>query len=103
MPPPETDERGSFITREEASNIALAAAKEAVRASNEQLFGLLGVNIADFKAMQEFRDTLEWAAKGKKLSAVTAARMWTTIVGIASASIAIGLWEWFRTAILHKP
>lgn len=95
------DPRRNFITREESSDIALAAAKEASRQVVNDVFALLGVNLANFDSVQAFRDDIEWARRSRKISEMTGKRIWTTIVGIASAGIAVTLWEWAH-ALFHK-
>lgn len=89
-----------FITRQEASDIALVAAKEAARQTLSETFGMLGVNLANFDSMQSFRDDLEWARRARTLSQQTRARVWTTVVGVAAATFAIGVWEYIRGMFL---
>ena len=79
----------------------LAAAKEASRQVVNDVFALLGVNLANFDSVQAFRDDIEWARRSRKISEMTGKRIWTTIVGIASAGIAVTLWEWAH-ALFHK-
>ena len=95
------DTRRNFITREESSDIALAAAKEASRQVVNDVFALLGVNLANFDSVQAFRDDIEWARRSRKLSEVTGKRIWTTVVGLASAGLAIAVWEWIH-ALFHR-
>lgn len=97
MPPHEHDH--GFINKTEASNIALAAAKEAARQTLSETFGMLGVNIADFESMQKFRDDLEWARHARELSQRTGHRAWTAIVTVAASGLAIAIWEYIRTMI----
>lgn len=99
----EPDGRLQFITREEASQIALAAAKEAVRETMAETFGILGVNVADFESMQKFRDDLEWARRARHLSERTGHRAWTTIVTVAASGVAIALWEYVRILFGKHP
>lgn len=93
------DQRGHFITREEASSIALAAAKEAVRETLTETFAMLGVNLANFDSMQAFRDDIEWARRGRKISELTGRRIWTTLVAIGASAVAIGLWETIKNLL----
>ena len=95
------DTRRNFITREESSDIALAAAKEAARQTINDVFALLGVNLANFDSVQAFRDDIEWARRSRKISEMTGKRIWTTLVGVASAGTAVALWEWVH-AWFHK-
>ena len=96
------DSRLVFITREEASQIALAAAKEAARTIQNETFALLGINLSNFDSMEALRDDLEWARRGRMLSQATGAKIWTTIVGIGAAGIALAVWEAIHTWII-KP
>lgn len=99
MPPHDPEHRLKYVTQEEASNIALAAAKEAVRETLAETFGMLGVNVADFEAMQKFRDDLEWARHARELSERTGHRAWTAIVTVVASGLTIGIWEYVRTMI----
>lgn len=101
MAPHEHDH--GFITRTDASNIALAAAKEAARQTLSETFGMLGVNIADFESMQKFRDDLEWARHARQLSERTGHRAWTAVVTVAASGVAIGLWEYVRVLFSKHP
>lgn len=97
------DGRLKYITREEASDIALVAAKEASRQTLNETFGMLGVNLANFESMQSFRDDLEWARRGRHISERTGARAWTALVTVAAGGFAIGLWEYIRMLIGRHP
>ena len=88
-----------FITREEASNIALAAAKEAARQTLNETFGMLGVNLANFDDMQKFRDDLTWVRRYRSLSDGAGRRAAMTIISVVSAGVAISLWEWIKSLI----
>lgn len=56
----ETHRVGFNLTREEASNIALAAAKEAVRQEHEHFFGLIGYDIANKEDQKRLRANMEF-------------------------------------------
>lgn len=99
----EPTEFARYMTREEASSIALAAAKEASRQTLNETFGMLGVNLSDFESMQRFRDDLEWARRARKVSEMTGKRAWTTIISLVSGAVAVGLVEWVRAVFMHKP
>lgn len=92
----EQPDSSRYITRDEAAAIALAAAKEASRQTLSEAFAMLGVNLADFESMQNFREDLDWARRARRVSEATGHRAWTTIVSIAAGAIAIGLWEYIR-------
>lgn len=96
----EEDPRHRFITREEASEIALAAAKEAARQTLNEVFGMFGVNLANFDSMQAFRSDLDWVKRGRKLSELTGKRIWTTIVALGAGGLAIALWEAVRNSFI---
>lgn len=88
-----------------ASDLALAAAKEAARATVEDLFGKLGVNVADFKSLQSFRDDLAFIHRLRSGSAKVGARFLLTIVSVLAGAMVIGLWEvakaWLSAALHH--
>lgn len=88
-------------THDMLSNIALAAAKEASRQTISETFSLFGVNVANFESMQEFKEDVEFVRRYRKISQLTGRKAWTTVVSLASAGVAIALWEWIKTLIKH--
>lgn len=103
---------GGF-TRDELSDIALAAAKEGSRQTLNELFSLLGVNLMNFddvKAFREdleflrtirpYRDDLEFARALRSGSKKIGGRFVITIVTVLASAIAIGAWEFIK-GILH--
>jgi hypothetical protein len=48
------------LSRHQAADVALAAAKEAVRQQHEHFFAMLGVNIADAKQVAGFASDMEF-------------------------------------------
>jgi hypothetical protein len=95
----EDDAHGRFVTREELSAIALVAAKEAVRQTMNETFGMFGVNLANFESIQEFRDTIEWARTGRNISRLTGNRLWTGFVAIIGGGVILGFWEGLKLLI----
>jgi hypothetical protein len=96
------DPRLNFITRQEASEIALAAAKEGSRQTANEIWAMFGVNTGNFDSMQAFRSDLEWLRRGRRLSELTGNRIWTTIVALGAGGIAIALWEAFENLVATK-
>jgi hypothetical protein len=82
-------------TRDE--RLALAAAKTAGQMVLEDLFGKLGVNVADFEQLQELRDDIQWVHQLRTGSKKVGARFVMTIVSVVAGAIAIAMWEFFRT------
>lgn len=85
-------------TREE--ELALVAAKEAVRRVQNELFADLGVNLADFKDIQELREDLAFARRLRVGSTKATARFFMTLVMALAGAAGVALWE-FAKAWLH--
>lgn len=83
----------------EASQIALAAAKEAVRETMTEMFSLLGVNVANFDSMQGLRDDLAFVRSLRHGATKAGGRFFLTIVSLIAGAVAIGMWEWLRSAL----
>lgn len=86
----------SDLTRKEMSDIALAAAKEAVRQSEERMFAMLGYNVADLNDMKQLREDLEFAHTLRVGSKAAGARAALTLISIISSAIIIAAWEWLK-------
>lgn len=101
-----------LLSRKELSDVALAAAKEAVRQQMGETFGLLGVNLADFNAVKAFRDDIDFAhtvrtdpvfwvnhayvsklrSRGSKL----AAWFLMALIAALAGGFAISVWDWIK-------
>lgn len=105
-------DRGGF-TRDELSDIALAAAKEGSRQTLNEIFALLGVNLMNFEDVKSFREELDFARTMKLYredlefahalrtsSKKIGAKFVLTIVTVVAGAVAIGAWEYVK-AILH--
>lgn len=90
------------ITEKQLSDIALAAAKEASRATAETFFGVIGVNIADNEQIQNFRDNLAFAQRLRLSTDAAARRFSLTLVSVIAAAFALAVWEGVK-AIIHLP
>lgn len=95
-----SDEADRMITRAEASDIALAAAKEAVREVLTETFAILGVNLANFNDLQELRKTLEHAARSRKRAERGYDRLVSTVIGIFAGAVLLALWVGFRQLVV---
>lgn len=91
------------ISREEAANIALAAAKEATRTCLNETFALLGVNLSNFESVEQFRQDVEWLRRVRKVSEAGKSRAWMTVISIASAGLAVAAWESVKALIRGHP
>lgn len=89
------------ISREEASNIALAAAKEATREVMTETFALLGINISNFEDIKKLRDDLELLHSLRSGASKIGAKFVLTIVSIIAGAVAIGAWEYLKPMIFH--
>lgn len=100
-------------SREELADIALAAAKEAVRQTLNETFAHLGVNLMNFEDVKEFRqdmemvrtlrpyrDDLEFARALRLGSKRVGSKFVITLVTVLASAIAIGAWEFIK-GILH--
>jgi len=93
----------SEFTRQEAADIALAAAKEAVRQQEERMFGLLGFNIANLDDMKQMRQDLEFAHSLRIKTSQAGAKVLLTIVGALTTAAVIGAWEGIKTMLHLAP
>lgn len=94
------DEPNRMITRAEASDIALAAAKEAVREVLTETFAILGVNLANFDDLQELRKTLEHSARRRKRAERAHDRLVSTLIGLVAGAALLALWVGFRQLVV---
>lgn len=103
---------GGF-TRDELSDIALAAAKEGSRQTLNEIFALLGVNLSNFEDMKAFREDLEFVRTIRQYrediefahalrsgSKRIGGRFVITVVTVLASAIAIGAWEFIK-GMLH--
>lgn len=88
-----------FVTRREASDIALAASKEASRETVTQLFASMGVNAANFDDMKRFREDLDYIREIRKMTNKMGSRFVLAIVSIVAGSLAISAWEFFKSVL----
>lgn len=84
------------ITREEASNIALAAAKEATRQTLNESFALFGVNLMNFNDVKAFREDLEFVRSMRSGATTIGAKFVLTAVTILAGAVAISSWEYIK-------
>lgn len=98
--------------------LVLAAAKEASRETMAELFGLLGVNTADFDSMQRFRDDLKFvrdlrnmneladdlkfAGSLRAVARKAGSRFLLTLVALLATAFGAAMWSWFQSQV-HKP
>ena len=87
------------IERSDASNIALAAAKEAVRETHAELFALLGYNIADFRDINRLRGNMEFLDSLHTGSSKVGARMMFGIITILAGAFCLALWTGTKALI----
>lgn len=84
------------ISKDDLSNIALAAAKEASRQTISETFALLGVNVSNFDDMKKFREDLEFMRSVRSGASKLGARFVLTIVSIVAGAVAIASWEYIK-------
>jgi len=82
-----------FITRSEAHDIASLAAEEGSGRALRATFALLGVDLDDFEAVQDFRGDLQWIKSGRRLSRGIGTKAGTSMVGVISVGVIVGLWD----------
>lgn len=85
-------------TRDE--ELARAAAHAASQTTLEKLFGDLGINVADFKQLQQLRDDLAWVHQIRSGSKRAGARFFMTLVMALAGAAGIAAWE-FLKAMFH--
>jgi hypothetical protein len=89
------------ISREEAANIALAAGKESSRQTLNEVFGLMGVNLASADSIEAFRNDMIWLRRTRKMSDSISSKFALAFVGIIAVAIGISIWEGMK-ALLHQ-
>lgn len=80
------------ITREEAHKIATEAATSAVR----QVLREMGIDAADFKAIDNFREDLRWVSRYRKLSEDVGSKVIVTLTTIATGGIIAAIWQYVK-------
>ena len=93
--------RDQFITAAEARDIATLAADEGSTRSLRRTFALLGVDLDDFESVQDFRGDLQWVKSGRRISRSITGKSISSVVGVASIGILIGLYDWLKALVLH--
>lgn len=88
------DEDASFrITQKQSADIALAAAKEAVRELNNEMFGLLGYNLADLNDVKKLRDDIEFAHRLRVNSNRFSMAIGFALISIVITGLTLAVWE----------
>lgn len=88
--------RDRFITHDEASAIAEDAADKGSMTALKRTFALLGVDLDDFESVQEFRGDLQWVKSGRRLSKTITGKSISSVVGVVSIGILIGLYDYLK-------
>lgn len=88
-----------YVTREAASEIALAAAKESARQVIGETFALLGVNVANFESMDKFRQDLVWVRTTRELTTGAGKKAVATAITLATGSFLIGVFDLLKDMI----
>lgn len=89
-------ERGHFITRAEARDIAMEAADEGSTKALKRTFALLGVDLDDFESIQEFRGDLQWVRSGRRVSKALGSKASSSIIGVTAIGLAVAVFDWIR-------
>jgi hypothetical protein len=87
------------LSQTEMSNIALAAAKEAVRETHAELFALLGYNIADFKDINRLRGNLEFLNALHTNTSRASSRFMLGTVTLLIGAVGAALWMGLKAAL----
>jgi hypothetical protein len=87
------------MDRDRDSDLALASAKEAVRQMQSETFGLLGIDLANREDLRQFRQDLEFIRAWRTGAHTVGARFVLTLVSIVAGAIAIGAWEFIKSAL----
>lgn len=87
------------MTESRDADIALAAAKEAVRQCMNETFALLGVNLSNFDDVKKFREDIEFVRSLRTGATKVGAKFVLTVVSIIAGAIAIGAWETIKQAL----
>lgn len=94
-------ERGHFITRAEARDIASEAAEEGSTKALKRTFALLGVDLDDFESVAEFRGDLQWVKSGRRMSKAAGSKAGSSIIGVTAIGIAVAIFDWSRRFFVH--
>lgn len=97
----EEEDRPLRVTRKELSDIALAAAKEAVRQSNNELFGLLGYNLADQDDTKALREDFIFIRKMRVNSGRVSMAFIFALMAVLASALAVTVWEGIK-ALAHR-
>lgn len=81
--------------------VALAAAKEGSRETMAEIFSLMGVNIANFDSMDEFRKDIAFIRSLRGTSSKVGSRVVVTLFTMFSVAIALSMWKNIVAIIKH--
>jgi len=81
------------MTPEEAQKIATEAAQLAAHQTVAELFQHFDVDITDVESVKEFRETINWAGKYRKLSEQVGSRVIITVFTIFTGGVLAVLWN----------
>ena len=81
------------MTPEEAQTIATKAAQLAAHQTVAELFQHFDVDITDLESVKEFRETINWAGKYRKLSEQVGSRVIITVFTIFTGGVLAALWS----------
>jgi len=87
------------LDKQQLSNMALAAAKEAVRETHAELFSLLGINIANFDDVKRFRANLEFLESLHSGTAKMGARAMFAFMTMMVGAIGLAVWLGIKAAL----
>lgn len=62
---------------------------------------MLGIDLDDFESVQEWRGDLQWVRSGRRISRTITGKSISSIVGVISIGIIIGLYDWIKDLIAH--
>lgn len=82
--------------RSRDANLALAAAKEAVRECMTEQYALLGIDLANKDDLRQFRQDLEFMRTLRTGAHTIGAKFVLTVVSVIAGAIAIGAWEFVK-------
>lgn len=89
------------VTIDEARAIAMDAADVGSTRALQRFCAVLGVDLDDFESVQEFRGDLQWVKSGRRISRNITGKSISSIVGVVSIGVIIGLYDWVRSVLVH--
>lgn len=102
------------IKRQEVQQLIESAIRTAVHGQEElakllaaeavaTTFRHFGVDVKDLDSMEEFRETLTWAKRFRKMGEEVGSRMLIAVVTVITGAAVVGVWAWIVFSITGKP